>query len=166
MRSDYGNMCSVPLDDGYCLVATANDVDGYKEIYIDLHDPSGNYCQSLAIVGEEYFYDSDCDVRDEVKPVHGSYTVKVYSDPKIDDFIQDFAVRRRSDLAEEMEREAAKLLEYIRLIDEADSKERIKEITFKAFLEDDDAVSSKRTLYNKVVTHAVKREAQLEGGAL
>ena len=56
--------------------------------------------------------------------------------------------------------------EYRSLINKATTKEELRDITYKAFLEDDNALSGKRTLYNKVVTLAVKREMALKEGAL
>lgn len=52
--------------------------------------------------------------------------------------------------------------QYKEEIARATSKEELKSITYKAFLQDDNALSGKKTLYDKVITLAIKREAQLD----
>lgn len=53
------------------------------------------------------------------------------------------------------------LKDYKKAIADATSKEELKQITYKAFLQDDNALSGKKTLYDKVITLAVKREQEL-----
>lgn len=88
------SIARVSLEDGFFIVATASCVDGYKEIYVDLHDPDDNYCQSLAIVSEGYEVDDD----GKILPIPGQYSVKVYSDPNVDDFQHDYIFGRNPNI--------------------------------------------------------------------
>lgn len=54
--------------------------------------------------------------------------------------------------------------DYERLIKSATSKEQLRDIVYRAFLADDDALKMKTTLYNKVVKACIKREDELEFG--
>jgi hypothetical protein len=77
------------LGDGFSLVADSNDMDGYKEIYVYLReDSTGIMHQDLAVVGENYTYGDE----GEVKPLHGRYSIKVYSDPDNEDWQQEFVI--------------------------------------------------------------------------
>ena len=53
------------------------------------------------------------------------------------------------------------LKDYKKAIADATSQEELRRITYKAFLQDDRALSGKKTLYDKVITLAVKREQEL-----
>lgn len=53
------------------------------------------------------------------------------------------------------------LQDYKKAIAKATSQKELREITYKAFLQDDQALSGKKTLYDKVITLAVKREQEL-----
>ena len=46
-------------------------------------------------------------------------------------------------------------------IQKATTKDELREITYKAFLSDDNSLRGARSLYNKVVTAAVNREVEL-----
>ena len=80
---------AIPLDSGYELVAEANADSDYKEIFLYLRK-DGMATQDLAIVGEQYTYDDDSNV----KPIHGAYSVKVYSDPGDENYKCDFGIGR------------------------------------------------------------------------
>lgn len=80
---------SIPLDDGYRLVASRNLDPDYKEIFVYLEGPDGLVYQDLAIVGECYEYDNS-----NVRPLHGKYSVKVYSDPADEDYQYDYKIDR------------------------------------------------------------------------
>ena len=76
----------IPLDDGFSLVAEKNPDPDYKEIFV--------YYQDLAIIGEGYSYKHNEDDGCVVQPIHGEYSVKVYSDPDNEDFQHDFVFGR------------------------------------------------------------------------
>ena len=54
--------------------------------------------------------------------------------------------------------------EYKERIAKATTKAELGDISYKAYLADDDALSGKKTLYDKVIELCIKREAELEGG--
>ena len=53
------------------------------------------------------------------------------------------------------------LEEYKKLIKNATTKEEIDDISYKAFLEDDNALSDKKSLYDKVAELCIKRKGEL-----
>ena len=53
------------------------------------------------------------------------------------------------------------LQDYKKAITKATSQKELREITYKAFLQDNQALSGKKTLYDKVITLAVKREQEI-----
>lgn len=54
--------------------------------------------------------------------------------------------------------------DYRNAIANATTAKELMEISYKAFLQDENALSGKRTLYDKVVTMCIQREAQLDRG--
>ena len=56
---------------------------------------------------------------------------------------------------------ATSLSDYKSKIKMATTKEELQDISYKAFLEDDKALSGKITLYNRVVNLCIKREVEL-----
>ena len=85
----------IPLDNGYELVAERNSDTDYKEIFVFLRK-DGVATQDLAIIAEQYSYDEA-----RVVPIHGAYSVKVYSEPDNEDFTYDFGIGRWEDPEEE-----------------------------------------------------------------
>ena len=86
------NKISISLGDGYSIVAEANIDTDYKEVFVYLKDEEdGCVVQDLAIVGECYHYG---DEHGEVQPLHGMYSVKVYSDPESEDYTDEFIFGR------------------------------------------------------------------------
>ena len=51
--------------------------------------------------------------------------------------------------------------DYRRAIESATTHEELAEISYTAFLADENALTGKRTLYNRVVSMCVKRETEL-----
>ena len=81
---------SVPLYDGYRLEAEQNgDPDLYKEISVSLISSNGSVVQDIAMIGEEYRYEGD-----KVVPLHGQYSVKVWTDPDSEDWQIEHIVTR------------------------------------------------------------------------
>lgn len=54
------------------------------------------------------------------------------------------------------------LEDYKKLIQKATTKDELRNISYKAFLQDKDALRGNRSLYNHVVTLCVQREDGLE----
>ena len=67
---------TVPLDDGFSLIAEQNADTDYKEIAVSLMAADGHLVQDLAMISEEYDYENN-----RIVPLHGQYSVKVWSDP-------------------------------------------------------------------------------------
>ena len=55
--------------------------------------------------------------------------------------------------------------DFVKQIKAATTKAELGDISYKAFLADDDALSGKKTLYNKVVKLCIKRETELGGAS-
>ena len=53
------------------------------------------------------------------------------------------------------------LAEYKAEIKKATTKEELRQITYKAFLQDENALKGKRSLYEKVITMCISREVEL-----
>lgn len=53
------------------------------------------------------------------------------------------------------------LAEYKTEIKKATTKEELRQITYKAFLQDENALKGKRSLYEKVITMCINREVEL-----
>lgn len=53
------------------------------------------------------------------------------------------------------------LAEYKAEIKKATTKDELRQITYKAFLEDDDALKGKQSIYDKVINLCIKREEEL-----
>ena len=53
------------------------------------------------------------------------------------------------------------LKEYQKEINQATTREELRQISYKAFLQDKNALRGNRSLYNKVVTQCVNREVEL-----
>lgn len=54
------------------------------------------------------------------------------------------------------------LKEYKKIISNATTKDELRNISYRAFLQDDKALCGKKTLYNKVIDLCIKREVELE----
>ena len=50
---------------------------------------------------------------------------------------------------------------YKAAIKAAKTKDQLREISYKAFLQDDNALTGKRTLYDRVISLCIKREQEL-----
>lgn len=81
---------TIALDDGWKLIAEKNPDKDYREIFVYLKDPNNAIWQDLAIVSENYTYDDE----GNTKPINGSYSVKVYTDPETEDWTTDFNIGR------------------------------------------------------------------------
>lgn len=53
------------------------------------------------------------------------------------------------------------LAEYKTEIKKATTKEEIRQISYKAFLQDENALKGKRSLYEKVITMCINREVEI-----
>lgn len=53
------------------------------------------------------------------------------------------------------------LAEYKTEIKKATTKEELRQIAYKVFLEDDDALKGKQSIYDKVINLCIKREEEL-----
>lgn len=53
------------------------------------------------------------------------------------------------------------LAEYKAEIKKATTKEELRQIAYKAFLQDENALKGKRSLYEKVITLCINREVEL-----
>lgn len=53
------------------------------------------------------------------------------------------------------------LKDFKQEIKNATSKEQLRDISYEAFLVDDNALSGKTTLYNRVITACIQREDEL-----
>ena len=51
--------------------------------------------------------------------------------------------------------------EYKTIINNATTKDELREISYKAFLEYDNALSGKKSLYDKIIDLCIKREEEL-----
>lgn len=83
-------LVSIPLSDGYAIVAERNPDDKYKEMIVGLRDPDGNWYQDFVIVGEHYHYNDDGDA----VPNSGEYGIRVFSDENNEDYTHRFDVKR------------------------------------------------------------------------
>lgn len=94
--SDDPSKIVVPLGDGFSLVAEKNADPNYKEIFVYLYnEKEGLVHQDLAIVSENYRYKSD---EEGTEPIHGSYSVKIYSNPEDENWQQDFNFGRHEEM--------------------------------------------------------------------
>ena len=85
------NKISIPLGDGFTLVAEANpDTEHYREMYVYLVNKEGQIWQDLVNISEEYEYDDD----GNTLPRHGEYSVKVYTDTYNEDWQVDHHIER------------------------------------------------------------------------
>ena len=69
------------------LVAERGSDESYNEIFVGLEDKYGVWLQDLAIVGQKYHYDEDCNVVDEK-----GINVMVYSDANDEDYTHKFDI--------------------------------------------------------------------------
>lgn len=81
-------MDKIKIDLGFAvLVAEKGTDNNYREIYLSLEDKNGVWLQDLAIVGQQYHYDtSDGIVYDK------GINVKVYTDCGNEDFTEEFEI--------------------------------------------------------------------------
>ena len=79
--------------DGWKLLAEVNGDPEYKEIFIGLESPSGEYRQDIAVIGEEYHYE---DGIPGPVPEHGHYTVKIFEGPG-DSYTKEVSIVRRGE---------------------------------------------------------------------
>lgn len=87
---------TIPLGDGFSLIAERNPDPDYKEIFVYLRrDDDGLVYQDLAIVGEDYSLKTDSESGNTATaPISGRYSVKVYSDPDSEEYQHDFRFGR------------------------------------------------------------------------
>lgn len=80
------------LGDGFTMVAEKNIDSDYKEVFVYLRDDStGCVFQDLAVIGERYTYSAEAG---DVQPIHGQYSVKIYSDPDVEDWTMEYNIFR------------------------------------------------------------------------
>ena len=81
-------MDKIKIDLGFAtLVAEKGADNNYREIYLSLEDKNGVWLQDLAIVGQQYHYDTNDGV------VHDKgIDVKVYADCDNEDFTDEFRI--------------------------------------------------------------------------
>lgn len=79
----------IPLEDGFGLVAEKNFDPDYKEIIVSLYKGDEWY-QDLALVGEDYTYDCN----GQMIPLHGKYTVKLFTDPSSESVTKEVPIER------------------------------------------------------------------------
>ena len=81
-------MEKIKIDLGFAtLVAERGSDESYNEIFVGLEDKDGVWLQDLAIVGQQYHYDEDCNVVDEK-----GINVMVYSDANDEDYTHKFDI--------------------------------------------------------------------------
>lgn len=99
LAKEIPNKASIPLGDGFSIVAEPNMDSDYKEMFVFLRDDStGNAYQDLAIISENYRYIADENSGEDIpSPIHGSYSVKVYSDPDNENWQQDYNFGRHEE---------------------------------------------------------------------
>ena len=73
---------------GNRIIASINEDPEYKEIFVGIQTPSGDY-QDLAVIGEDYHYP---DNSEGPVPDHNTFTVKVYGDSENEDFTEEFTI--------------------------------------------------------------------------
>lgn len=81
-------MDKIKIDLGFAtLVAEKGTDNNYREIYLSLEDKNGVWLQDLAIVGQQYHYDTNGGI------VHDKgIDVKVYTDCDNEDFTDEFGI--------------------------------------------------------------------------
>lgn len=81
-------MEKIKIDLGFAtLVAERGSDESYNEIFVGLEDKDGVWLQDLAIIGQKYHYDEDCNVVDEK-----GINVMVYSDANDEDYTHKFDI--------------------------------------------------------------------------
>ena len=81
-------MDKIKIDLGFAVLVAEKGIDNnYREIYLSLEDKNGVWLQDLAIVGQQYHYDTNDGI------VHDKgIDVKVYADCDNEDFTDEFGI--------------------------------------------------------------------------
>lgn len=81
-------MDKIKIDLGFAVLVAEKGIDNnYREIYLSLEDKNGVCLQDLAIVGQQYHYDTNGGI------VHDKgIDVKVYTDCDNKDFTDEFGI--------------------------------------------------------------------------
>lgn len=81
-------MNKIKIDLGFAVLVVEKGIDNnYREIYLSLEDKNGVWLQDLAIVGQQYHYDTNGGI------VHDKgIDVKVYTDCDNEDFTDEFGI--------------------------------------------------------------------------
>ena len=81
-------MDKIKIDLGFAVLVAEKGIDNnYREIYLSLEDKNGVWLQDLAIVGQQYHYDTNDGI------VHDKgIDVKVYADCCTEDFTEEFGI--------------------------------------------------------------------------
>lgn len=81
-------MEKIKIDLGFAVLVAEKGIDNnYREIYLSLEDKNGVWLQDLAIVGQQYHYDTNDGI------VHDKgIDVKVYTDCDNEDFTDEFGI--------------------------------------------------------------------------
>jgi hypothetical protein len=81
-------MDKIKIDLGFAVLVVEKGIDNnYREIYLSLEDKNGVWLQDLAIVGQQYHYDTNGGI------VHDKgIDVKVYTDCDNEDFTDEFGI--------------------------------------------------------------------------
>lgn len=81
-------MDKIKIDLGFAVLVVEKGIDNnYREIYLGLEDKNGVWLQDLAIVGQQYHYDTNGGI------VHDKgIDVKVYTDCDNEDFTDEFGI--------------------------------------------------------------------------
>lgn len=76
------------MDLGFATLVVERGADkDYKEIFIGLEDKDGMWIQDIAVIGQKYHYDEDCEV------VHDKgINVLVYADANNEDYTHEFKI--------------------------------------------------------------------------
>lgn len=81
-------MDKIKIDLGFAVLVAEKGIDNnYREIYLSLEDKNGVWLQDLAIVGQQYHYDTNGGI------VHDKgIDVKVYTDCDNEDSTDEFGI--------------------------------------------------------------------------
>ena len=83
---------SIPLSNGYKLIAERNTGEFDKEMYVGIETPNGTYLQDLAIIRPTYTFKEDDVVFDADR-----FEVLVFGDHTVDDFTNKFVIELAKD---------------------------------------------------------------------
>ena len=78
---------TIPLSNGYKLIAERNSGEFDKELYVGIESPSGSYVQDLAIVRPTYSFKDNNIIFDSDK-----FEILVFGDATKEDFTDKYTV--------------------------------------------------------------------------